>query len=44
VDGTPLTGAQIRANAAVQVTYDGSQFVLAPKRPFNDRVVVIDSN
>lgn len=43
-DGTPLTGAQIRANAAVQVTYDGSQFVLAPKRPFNDRVVVIDSN
>ena len=43
-DGTPLTAAQIRANAAVQVTYDGAQFLLAPKRPFNDRVVVIDSN
>jgi hypothetical protein len=43
-DGTPLTAAQVRANAAVHVIYDGAQFLLAPKRPFNDRVVVIDSN
>jgi hypothetical protein len=43
-DGSGLSAAQIRANAAVQVTYDGSQFVLYAKRPFNDRVVVIDSN
>jgi hypothetical protein len=43
-DGSTLTAAQIRANAAVQITYDGTQFVLAAKRPFNDRVVVIDSN
>ena len=43
-DGSTLSAGQIRANAAVQVTYDGTQFLLAPKRPFNDRLVVIDSN
>ena len=43
-DGSALSAAQIRGNAAVQVTYDGSQFVLYAKRPFNDRVVVIDTN
>jgi hypothetical protein len=42
-DGTALASGQIRANAAVQVVYDGSQFVLT-KRPFNDRVIVLDAN
>lgn len=43
-DGTSLSGSQIRANNALLVTYDGAQFVLATKRPFNDRVIVIDHN
>ena len=43
-DGTSLTAAQIRGNAAVEVSYTGTQFILASKRPFNDRVMVIDSN
>ena len=42
-DGSNLSAGQIRTNAAVQVVFDGTQFVLA-KRPFNDRVVVIDAN
>jgi hypothetical protein len=42
-DGSVLAPSQIRANAAVQVSYDGTQFVL-PKRPFNDRIIVLDSN
>ena len=42
-DGSNLTAAEIQANAVVEVAYDGAQFVLF-KRPFNDRVVVIDSN
>jgi len=43
-DGSALSASQIRANNAVLVTYDGTQFVLATKRPFNDRVLVIDHN
>ena len=42
-DGSNLAAATILANAAVQVTWDGTNFVLA-KRPFNDRVVVSGSN
>ena len=44
-DGTTLTApwGQIQAGSVVQVTYDGTQFLLS-KRPFNDRVIVIDSN
>ena len=43
LDGSNLAAAAIQANAAVQVTWDGTQFLLA-KRPFNDRVVAISSN
>jgi hypothetical protein len=42
-DGTALAASQIRANAAVQVVYDGTQFMLS-RRPFNDRLIVVDSN
>ena len=44
-DGSALASpwGQIQAGAIVQVIYDGTQFLLA-KRPFNDRVIVIDSN
>jgi hypothetical protein len=42
-DGSPLAAQQIRANAAVQVVYDGTKFVIT-KRPFNDRIIVLDSN
>lgn len=43
LDGSNLASSTIQANAAVQVTWDGTQFLLA-KRPFNDRVVAIGSN
>jgi hypothetical protein len=43
-DGSTLAAAQVRANAAVLVTYDGSRFLLSTKRPFNDRVLIIDTN
>ena len=39
----PLAASEIRANAALQVMYDGSEFILG-KWPFNDRVIVVDSN
>jgi hypothetical protein len=42
-DGTPLAASAIQTNAAVQVDYDGTQFLLT-KRPFNDRIVVIQAN
>lgn len=42
-DGSSLAAATIQANAAVQVTWDGTQFLLS-KRPFNDRIVAISSN
>jgi hypothetical protein len=44
-DATALTSpwGQIQAGTVVQVIYDGTQFLLS-KRPFNDRVIVIDSN
>jgi len=43
-DLSTLSASQIRANNALLVTWDGTQFVLATKRPFNDRVLVIDHN
>ncbi len=43
LDGSNLAASMIQANAAVQVTYDGSQFLLS-KRPFNDRIVVVGAN
>lgn len=43
LNGTSLAASQIRANAVVQVTYDGSYYFLS-KKPFNDRVIVLDSN
>jgi hypothetical protein len=43
VDGSPLAAGTIQANAAAQVTWDGTNFVLS-KRPFNDRVIPISSN
>jgi hypothetical protein len=43
LDGSNLAASMIQANAALQVVYDGSQFLLS-KRPFNDRVVVIGTN
>jgi hypothetical protein len=42
-DGSNLAAATIQANAAVQVTWDGTQFVLS-KRPFNDRIAAIAGN
>jgi hypothetical protein len=44
-DGSNLAAATIKANAAVEVTWDGAnnRFVLS-KRPFNDRVVAVGSN
>lgn len=42
-DGSNLAAAAIQANAAVQVTWDGTKFLLS-KRPYNDRVVAISSN
>lgn len=39
----PLAASRIQASAAVQVMYDGSEFILG-KWPFNDRVIVVDSN
>jgi hypothetical protein len=42
-DGSGLSASQIQANAVSEVVYDGTQFKLY-KRPFNDRVIVIDSN
>jgi hypothetical protein len=43
LDGSNLAAGTIQANAAVQVTWDGTRFLLS-KRPFNDRVVAISSN
>ncbi|MEK6243289.1 MAG: hypothetical protein AABM33_02225, partial [Pseudomonadota bacterium] len=43
LDGSNLAASTIRANAVVQVVYDGTQFLLS-KRPFNDRIVIIGSN
>jgi len=42
-DGSVLTASQLQANAVGEATYDGTQFILT-KRPFNDRVIVVDSN
>jgi hypothetical protein len=42
-DGSVLAAGAIPANGVVQVTWDGAQFLLS-KRPFNDRIVVVDSN
>jgi hypothetical protein len=42
-DGSALTASQLQANTVGEVTYDGTQFILT-KRPFNDRVIVVDSN
>ena len=43
-DGSALSASQIRQNNALLITWDGTQFILASKRPFNDRVLVIDHN
>lgn len=43
LDGTTLAASQIRANAVVQITFDGNYHYLS-KKPFNDRVIVLDSN
>jgi len=43
LDGSNLAASTIQAFAAVQVAYDGSRFLLS-KRPFNDRIVIVDSN
>jgi hypothetical protein len=42
-NGTTLSAGQIRANSVVQINYDGTNFVLL-KKPFNDRIAVLDSN
>jgi hypothetical protein len=42
-DGSALASGQIQANALVEVVYDGTKFILS-KRPFNDRIIVVDSN
>jgi len=43
LDSSNLAAATIQANAAIQVTWDGTQFLLA-KRPFNDRIAALSSN
>jgi hypothetical protein len=43
LDGSNLAASTIQASAAVQATYDGSQFLLS-KRPFNDRFAAFGSN
>jgi hypothetical protein len=42
-DGTNLSASTILANAAVQVSWDGTKFILA-KRPFNDRIIASTHN
>jgi len=42
-DGSSLSASQIQAGAVVEATYDGTQFTVS-KRPFNDRVIIVDSN
>jgi hypothetical protein len=42
-DGSALSASQIIANGVVQITFDGTNYMIS-KRPFNDRVVVIDAN
>ncbi len=42
-DGSSLTAGEIQVNAVVEAVYNGTQFTLF-KRPFNDRIIVIDSN
>ncbi len=42
-DGSSLSASQIQAGAVVEATYDGTQFTLT-KRPFNDRVIIVDTN
>ena len=42
-DGSNLTASQIQKYAVSEVTYDGTQFTVS-KRPFNDRVVIVDSD
>jgi hypothetical protein len=41
--GAALAAGQIKANAVVEATFDGTRFVLS-KRLFNDRIVVVDQN
>ena len=43
LDGTSLAASTIRASAVVQVSYDGTYYFLS-KKPFNDRVIVLDRN
>jgi hypothetical protein len=43
LDGSNLAASTIQANAVVQATWDGTQFLIS-KRPFNDRVVAISGN
>ncbi|HZE61350.1 MAG TPA: hypothetical protein VE085_12415 [Burkholderiales bacterium] len=40
-DASVLAAGAISAKGVVQVTYDGTQFLLN-KRPFNDRIIVVD--
>jgi hypothetical protein len=42
-DGSALAASAIQANGVVEVVFDGTQF-FAAKRPFNDRIVVVDNN
>jgi hypothetical protein len=42
-DGSNLAASAIQANAVVEVSYDGTRFVLR-KRPINDRFAVLSSN
>lgn len=42
-DGSALAASAIQANGVVEVVFNGTQF-LASKRPFNDRIVVVDTN
>ncbi|MGQ0652882.1 MAG: hypothetical protein ACT4P4_11555 [Betaproteobacteria bacterium] len=42
-DGSNLAASRIAANAVLQISFDGTNYVLS-SRPFNDRVIVIDAN
>jgi hypothetical protein len=42
-DGGPLAAGAVPANGVIEVLFNGTEFRTA-KRPFNDRIVVVDSN
>jgi hypothetical protein len=42
-DGSALAASSLAANGIAEVTFDGTRFQLT-RRPFNDRLIVVDTN